>query len=164
MEEAGGEQGGRLVHRAGLFEQVARGALTQPRGEALGQPVAPGQLGEGRDDARVQPGGPAAHPPGGQRDPGQQTVPAGVRQPDLLLGDDPEAVIHSLCTLGGRGRDTALHLAGVVTATAQQQSGDPADAREHRADQNAAIGCRGHGHRRVPAPYEASGRRYVRVR
>ncbi|CAO0836040.1 hypothetical protein SMICM17S_08185 [Streptomyces microflavus] len=59
VEEAGGEQGGGLVGDAGLFEQVARGALAEARGEAVGQPVAAGELGEGGDHSGVQPGGPA---------------------------------------------------------------------------------------------------------
>src|SRR5690606_2960820 len=39
VEEAGGQQGGRLVHHAGLLQQVAGGALAEPGGEPLGQPV-----------------------------------------------------------------------------------------------------------------------------
>ena len=139
MEEPGGQQRRRLVDRAGLLQQVAGGALAQPGGEALGEPVAAGQLGQRRDHARVEAGRPAAHPPGGQRDPGQQPVPARVGEADLLLGDDPQPVVHSLCTLGGGRGHPALHLGGVRPAAAQQQPGDPADAaRAPAADRPAA--------------------------
>ena len=165
VEEAGGQQRRGLVDRAGLFEQVAGGALAEPGGEALGEPVAAGQLGEGGDDARVQPGRPAAHPPGGQRDPGQQPVPARVGEADLLLGDDPQPVVHSLCALGRGGGDPALHLGGVPPAAAQQQPGDPADDRPSTVrTQRAAAGARGDGDGGVQPPYETAGRGYVRVR
>ncbi|GAA3301156.1 hypothetical protein GCM10020295_43710 [Streptomyces cinereospinus] len=164
VEEAGGQEGGGLVHQAGLLQQVAGGTLAEPGGEALGQAVAPGQFGEGRDDARVQPGRPAAHPPGGQRHPGQQAVPAGVRQPDLFLRDDPQPVIHSLCTLGRRGGDPALHLRRVRPAAAQQEPGQPAGARVHRAEPGSAARRRGDGDGRVQAPHEAPGGGYVGVR
>lgn len=51
VEEAGGEQRGGLVDRARLFQEVAGGALAEPGGEAVGEPVAAGELGEGGDDA-----------------------------------------------------------------------------------------------------------------
>jgi hypothetical protein len=164
VEKAGGEERGRLVHCAGLFEQVAGGALAEAGGEALGQAVTAGQLGQGRDDTRVQPGRPTAHPPGGQRDPGQEPVPARVRQTHLFLGNDPQAVVHSLCTLGRGGGHAAFHLGRVAPAAAQQQAGHPADGAEHRAGERATGGRRRHGHRRVQASYEATGRGYVGVR
>ncbi len=164
VEEACGEEGDRLVHRPGLLQQVAGGTLAQAGGEALGQAVAAGQLREGGDDAHVQPRGPAAHPPGGQRHPGQQPVPARVGEPDLLLRDDPQSVVHRLCTLGRRGRDPALHLGRVPPAAAQQEPRHPAQARARRPGQRVAPARRGHRHRGVQAPYEAPGRGYVGVR
>ncbi|GGW67900.1 hypothetical protein GCM10010350_60800 [Streptomyces galilaeus] len=164
VEEAGGEEGRGLVDRAGLLQQIAGGALAQAGGEALGQPVAPGQLGEGGDHTRVQPGGPAAHPPGGQRHAREEPVPAGVRQPDLFLGDDPHPVVHGLGPVGRRRGHAPLHLRGVHLAAPQQQAGDPADARAQRTDDGiAATVCR-RGHGRVQPAHEAPGRRYVRVR
>ncbi|GGL71704.1 hypothetical protein GCM10010095_65550 [Streptomyces anthocyanicus] len=164
VEQTRGEERDRLVHHPGLLQQVTGGALAQAGGEALGQAVPARQLREGGDDTDVQPGGPAAHPPGRQRHPGQQPVPARVREPDLLLRDDPQTVVHSLCTLGGRGRDPALHLGRVIPATAQQQPGRPAEARARHAGQRIPSACRGHRHRGVQAPYETPGRGYVGVR
>ncbi|WP_256964428.1 ADP-ribosylglycohydrolase family protein [Streptomyces griseiscabiei] len=128
-----------------------------------GQAVAAGQLGERGDDPRVQPGRPAPHPPGGQRDPGEQPVPARVGQTDLFLGDDPQTVVHSLCTLGRRGGDPALHLGRVAPAAAQEQPCHPADAGQHRTDEGAARGG-GDGHGGVQTAHETAGRGYVRVR
>lgn len=101
VEEPGRQQGRRLVGRPRLLQEVAGGPLAEPGGVPLGQPVAAGELGERGDDARVQLRGPAAHPPGGQRDPGQQPVPAGVGEAHLLLRDDPQPVVH---LPGARGR------------------------------------------------------------
>ncbi len=54
VEEAGGEQRGRLVGGARLLDEVTGGALTESGGEALGEAITPGQLGQGGDDARVE--------------------------------------------------------------------------------------------------------------
>lgn len=63
VEEPGGQQRSGFVGRSGLLQEVAGGALTEPGGEALGEPVAPGELGEGGDDAGCRAGtasGPSA--------------------------------------------------------------------------------------------------------
>lgn len=166
VEEAGGEQRGRLVGRTRLLEEVAGGALAQSGGEALGEAIAPGELGEGGDDARVEPGRPAAHPPGRQRDPGEQPVPARVGKADLLLGRDPQPVIHSLCTLGRGGGDTPLHRGGMAATAAQEQPGDPADeaARQPAQPREPSGGGNGRiGDRAVQPPYETAGGGYIGV-
>ncbi len=156
MEEPRGQQRGRLVDHAGLLQQVTGGPLAQARGEPLGQPVPPRQLGQRRDHPGVQVRGPAAHPPGGQGHPGQQPVPARVGEADLLLGDDAQPVVHTLCPVRRGGGHPALHLGGIRPAQPQQQPGrrpDPAEA-----------AAAAHVHGRVQAPYEAPRIGYVRVR
>ncbi len=68
----------------------------------------------------------AAEPPGGQRDPGEETVPACVGEADLLLSSDPQTVVDRPGLLGGPARDGVLQLGGVAAAGAEQPAGDPA--------------------------------------
>ncbi len=70
-----------------------------------------------------------AEPPGGQRDPGEQPVPAGVGQADLLLGGDPQPVVDGLGLLGGPRGDGVLQLRRVLPAAAEQPPVDPVDQR-----------------------------------
>lgn len=166
VEEPCGQQGRRLVGRSRFLQEVAGGALAEPGGEPFGQPVAPGELGEGGDDARVQPGGPAPHPPGRKRDAGEQPVPARVGETDLFLGDDPQPVVDRLGARRRGGSDTTLHLCGMATTAAQQQPGDPADEAARQPQdlaQRPANGCCGIGDRAVQPAYEPPGRGYVGV-
>ncbi len=115
----------------------------------------------------------AAELPGGQRDPGEQAVPSGVGEADLLLGGDPQPVVDGLRLLGGPGRDRALQLGGVLPAGAEQPAGDrvgePPGAAPGRPGGplrlRAQVGARARAgvQARVQAADEAAGGRDLRV-